>query len=111
MSLRSLIGQIGRTPLAAAGYDVVKRMKPSGSSLFDPHYSPWVSGADARYDAVFQKANAVANWVGGRPEAVPMMRERMYVIYWAVLNALRLTGNFVEWGVYRGGAGIFCAGA
>lgn len=115
MSLRSLIGKVVRTPLSAAGYDVVKRVKPTEPvfdphhSLFDPHYSPWVPGGDARYDAVFQKANAVANWVGGRSEAVPMMRERMYVIYWAVLNAQRLTGDFVECGVYRGGSAIICA--
>ncbi|HEX6189871.1 MAG TPA: TylF/MycF/NovP-related O-methyltransferase [Pyrinomonadaceae bacterium] len=108
MGLRSLIGQIVGIPLRAAGYDVVKRR--ASEFQFD-HYSPWMSGGDARYDEVFQKANAIANWVPGRSDAVPMMRERMYVPYWAARNALRLNGDFVECGVYRGGSATICAEA
>ena len=111
MGLRSLIGQIVGGPLRAAGYDIVRRDRPKPNAFDFDQYSPWRSGGDPRYDRVFQKAHAIANWVGGRSDAVPMMRERMYVLYWAARNALRLNGDFVECGVYRGGSAIICAEA
>lgn len=57
--------------------------------------------ADFLHDPAFQKAYAAAKSTGAWPEGD--LRWRVYTALWAARQAWKLSGDFVECGVYRGG--------
>lgn len=108
MGLKRMVFDAARSMVRPLGLDLVRMQ----SGEYSPHFSPWTGGVEAEFDAVFEPAWEIANWAGGRPDAKPMMRERMFVLYWAARRAARLAGDFIECGVYRGGTALVaCASA
>ena len=78
----------------ALGYEV-KRITPPAKipdgELYDPLFSPWKGGGEfARYRELARPYTLVSD-------------DRLYVLYILARNAVRLDGDFLECGVYRGG--------
>jgi O-methyltransferase len=80
-----------RTYLASHG------MAVPDAALYQPLYSPWLG--EAEFECVYAPAS----------ELTLVSRDRCFVLYKTLLQALSIDGAIVECGVYRGGTALLAA--